>query len=325
MIPPSIQRAYKQQSNLADALLAELDGLFQSRDRKWFYTSRKKGLESFAQKVEGGQCRDFYHLEDFVGAMLVVPMLTDLPAALGFVDKFFHTAYRRPERPDKTTKSASDFPFDDIRLYGRLRPAEDLPPRPIDDIVFEIQVKTFLQHAWSISTHDLVYKHDRASWARSRVAYQVKAILEHADLSVSAIATLEESAELPAEGQPEASIQGLIDLVEREWAQDVLPRDRRRLALNLQRLIKALSLDTADELKVLLDEGRLAGGGQHPSGLSPYQCLVEYASIHRPAALRRALTKTSLRAPAIFVSDEVLTRLRLAKEDAKSALLESSS
>lgn len=321
MIPPTLLEAYHAQVGPGNVLLAELENLVSSRDRRWFYSARLKSLESFAQKIESGRFRNYSRLEDFVAAMIVVPMLGDVPAAHDFVSEFFDVKYRRPVSSVETKKKSSDFHFDDLRLYGHLRPAAGLPERPIDGLIFEIQIKTFLQHAWSIATHDLVYKHDDVSWARSRVAYQVKALLEHADLSVSSIALLERSSELPTTGQPEERLRQLIRLVRGEWEPDVLPLDLRRLAENLDRLMSALAIGELSALSDLLAIGKREAGGQHPLGLSPYQCVVDYASVFRAGPLRKALTRSSDRAPALLVTLDVLQRLGLQPSEAPNALL----
>ena len=59
-----------------------------------------------------------------------------------------------------------------------------------------MQVKTFLQHAWGIATHDLIYKTDDVSWSRQRIAYQIKAMLEHAEMSIQEAGRLAEAVAL---------------------------------------------------------------------------------------------------------------------------------
>lgn len=321
MIPTSIQQAYQSQSVPADLLLAEIKELFGNKDPKWFFSARKKTPESFYQKIEAGATRNPFALEDFVGAMLVVPMLSDLSSAITFVDRFFVTETRRPSASSSTQKKSSDFAFDDLRLYGHLLPSEDLPPRPIDAIVFEIQIKTFLQHAWSIATHDLVYKFDRVSWARSRVAYQLKALLEHADISVSSIADLEASEHLPGVGQPESHLQGLIDLISDQWSEDILPIDRRRQAMNLDSLAQALDLTHTSDLETLLQQGKTHYRNIHPEGLTPYQCVVDYASHFLVDPLRSALIANDPSSILIFVTPDVLTRLGLSIGEARNSFV----
>ena len=51
----------------------------------------------------------------------------------------------------------------------------------IYSVVFEIQVKSAFEHAWSVSTHDLVYKSSEIDWRRLRLAAQIKATVEQLD------------------------------------------------------------------------------------------------------------------------------------------------
>ena len=75
------------------------------------------------------------------------------------------------------------FRFDATRCYCRIRHAEpepELEPRAFE-ITFEIQIKTAFEHAWSVVTHDLVYKTDDISWTKRRLAAQLKAMVEQID------------------------------------------------------------------------------------------------------------------------------------------------
>lgn len=297
--------------------MAEIKQFLVRADATWFTTSRVKEFETFAQKAQSGRVLIPSALEDFVGAMIVVPLLTDIPRALDFVNTFFEEDYRRPKSSDETRKKSSDFPFDDLRLYGRLKARDDLPPRPIDSVLFEVQVKTFLQHAWSIATHDLVYKHDRASWPRSRVASQIKAMLEHAELSISAIDSMEQSGFLPS-GEPESRLQRTIDLINGEWQEDVLPRDLRRLAETLLGLATAFGIE---DIAALIERGKQHYGG-HPTGWSPYQCFVDYSSLFAAARMKTFLATERKKPPYIvYITSEALNRLDLTPDTAPSARL----
>jgi ppGpp synthetase/RelA/SpoT-type nucleotidyltranferase len=322
LIPDSVRIAYQQQEPLADLLLEEIERLVKAAPKSWFFTARKKELDSFAQKIESGGISDPARLEDFVGAMIVVPMTGNVADALTFIDRFFVVEYQRPADVNITLKLASDFPFDDLRLYGHLRPRDDQPFRPIDEVVLEIQVKTFLQHAWSIATHDLVYKFDHVSWARSRVAYQVKALLEHAELSIATIQELENSGHLSSAGQPEKRQQELIDLVKAEWLPEFLPVDLRRLAMNLDRLLNGIGIDNDLGTRELLGAGLAHYRGEHPLGWSPYQCVVDYASLFAPTNLRFLLQSQSGAKPfSVFVTKEILNRLGLTLDELPFARL----
>ena len=56
----------------------------------------------------------------------------------------------------------------------------------IYQIQFEIQVKSAFEHAWSVSTHDLVYKNSEINWRKLRLAAQIKATVEQLDMLILA-------------------------------------------------------------------------------------------------------------------------------------------
>jgi len=317
----SMREAYISQRELAPILLAEVQGLFEPRPQGWHFESRYKGDESFALKLESGKVAQIDALEDFVACMLVVPTWAQIAEAVEYIEQFFEISYRRPHSDAETSKKSSDFPFDDLRLYGRLRAPGDMPSRPIDEILFEIQVKTFLQHAWSIATHDLVYKFERVSWARNRVAAQVKALLEHAEMSIGAIAELEKSGQLYASGTPEAQQQLIVDAVSAEWSSEELPEDRRRLATNIWQLLAHCEVDSG-ALVELITRGKTDLGGEHPLSLSPFQAILYYLARYEGEALTAVLDGTAqLTSPyTIPVADEVFNVLGLPRQSAVRAL-----
>jgi hypothetical protein len=317
MIPQSVLTAHASQVAVAELVEQDMKNFAQHRPDQWFYSSRVKKLDSFAQKIESGRIGDPTHLEDFFACMFVVPMLGDISEAEKFVSKFFEETYRKPLR-GITGKKASDFVFDDIRLYGHFKGDPALPSSPKDSFVFEIQIKTFLQHAWSIATHDLVYKYDRVSWARNRVAYQVKALLEHAELAIASIEDLEKNEFLGVRGEPESGQNEIIGYLEGTFDSAVFPSDRRRMAINLTALLDALGLHSFELRKQLFESGRQAVGG-HPDGWSPYEAAVDYSSRLMPEKLVDALTREE--GFGIYVTPEVLRRLKKDQSAFRNALI----
>lgn len=315
--PISWREAYKKQVPLAERLQEEVDKYLKKAPQGWFTESRVKKENSFYQKIETGRYKNIDQLEDFFGALVVVPLPSDIPAALDFLKKFFETDYQRPPDLHRAQFSASVFRFNDIRLYGHLRGDDSMPPTPVNEIIFEIQVRTFFQHAWSSSTHDLVYKHPKFSWARNRVAAQIKAILENAEIIIDSIDDLEKSQPLLLVGSQEGELNSILDVVLNHWNGGDLPENLKRLVETLSDLCSALTLD-ADSLNQLLNKGKAELKG-HPDGWSPYQCVVDYASRFEPEKTRRVLRKKSNRPKHFFVTSEVLDRLKLKIEDCYSA------
>ena len=244
----------------------------QIKNERWHYESRVKGLESFALKIETGRFPSDCRLEDFFACTIVVENQHCLRAAEDLVCKHFDVLERRPT--DGETKTAShSFRFEDLRLYAKL-PAYAGRPKLTMQWPFEIQLKTFLQHAWTIATHDLIYKDKDPSWGKSRIAYQVKAMLEHAETSIYA-------ARLPAVIQlverterHTRELREVIDGLAQRWAPEELPKDRVSLAGNVLSLSKSLGISVA-RLFNDLDAEEKVGRGAKLRSLSPFGVCVQ--------------------------------------------------
>lgn len=191
------------------------------------------------------------------------------------MDENFIIKFRRPRQQNQTHKASNSFPFDDLRLYVTLRPNPSLPPSDLTDVLFELQIKTFLQHAWSIATHDLLYKTDDVNWSKERIAYQIKAMLEHAEISIQEAEALASSSALAREDAHTVALKEGINLVKAQWTGDELPADVRRLAENVMNLLAGLRLKL-DRLEEILEDGKAKREGAHPSNLSPYTTIVQY-------------------------------------------------
>lgn len=129
-------------------------------EQSWFYADRVKQLESFALKIETGRVSKPTELEDFFACTVIVPTLGQIEKAVDLISESYEIVYRRPPNDSHTTKQASEFVFDDLRLYVRRKPVTNGRVSDLDELLFEVQVKTILQHAWGIATHDLTYKTD---------------------------------------------------------------------------------------------------------------------------------------------------------------------
>lgn len=317
--PSSWRESYRAQYAYAESMQTELRGHLSKLPTGWYSESRIKEEKSFYQKIENGRYVDHTKLEDFLGGLIVVPPPTDVPRALAALDNFYSIRYQRPDDRDVATFNANAFPFNDIRLYGTFKVDESLPPRPLDEIVFEIQVKTFFQHAWSSATHDLIYKNDKFSWTRSRISAQVKATLEHAELMLSNIDNLDTRGVIPSHGQPEDDLNDFHRIIAAHWQKEFLPSNQKRMTENIQELCRCLKTTPA-QLDELLSRGFLELRG-HPEGWSPYQCIVDYLSRFQPILLKNTLKKSVPKSglKVIHVTPEVLLRLQITLEEAPRA------
>jgi len=275
-VAASVRRLYDDQVEINQRLRDRVDDLMRSlKDPRWHYESRIKSLQSFALKIESGRFADPARLEDFFACTLVVANISEIEEAENLIRERFAVTRRRPGTAVFTHKATDEFPFDDLRLYVEIADVPTLPPSGLTGVPFEVQIKTFLQHAWSIATHELMYKADDVNWSKERIAYQIKAMLEHAELSILEAEALSASSAVAKENKRTAGLRRVIALVKSQWSSDELPADIRRLAENIAAVIDAMRLDVA-RLDAVLADGKAAGGGTHPTNLSPFGTVVHY-------------------------------------------------
>ena len=229
-------------------------------------------------------------LEDFFACTIVVPTVIEIGNAEGLVLKWYDRKERRPADDRFTRKASSSFLFDDLRLYVARRPRTDGKSQDLDGILFEIQIKTILQHAWSVATHDLIYKTDSISWALERIAYQVKAMLEHAETSVAEASQLARSSVVDKADHRTRNILSVVAHLRKVWPEDQLPRDIRRLATNILAVLRGCGISVETLPEIVEDEVKRVGS--MPKDMSPYaftvQALAQSPSVGFQAALENA-------------------------------------
>ena len=258
-----------------EKLKLEVHGVLKSRveDCGWFFFSRIKSLESFAQKIETGRVAEPAQMEDLFACTIVVPTVTKISEAEELVSRWYDRKERRPEDDHFTRKMSSNFLFDDLRLYVARRPRINGKHPDIDGVIFEVQIKTILQHAWSVATHDMIYKTDSVSWPLERIAFQVKAMLEHAEITVSEAALLARASGVAKEDQRTRDVLGVIGHLRDLWLEDQLPGDIRRLSTSILELLRLCGVSVARLPEIVGAEARRVGGV--PRELSPYAFTVQ--------------------------------------------------
>jgi len=290
-IPASIRRLYDDQDELCGQLKERVDTLIKPNlHEKWHYESRTKSVESYTLKIESARFGDPAALEDFFAATIVVRNGSEIADAEKLVTDLFTFQSRRPKQDDVTKKAPDAFPFDDLRLYVRWKDDPALPPTGLHGILFEIQIKTFLQHAWSIATHELIYKSDEANWSKARIAYQIKAMLEHAEISIQEAVTLSASRALAKSDDNISAIKTFITLVTELWEKEHLPSNIRLLAENIMGLAKLAQLD-ANGLRALLLDAKAKGRGPLIGNLTPYGAVLQTLLDEKANVLGLALKK----------------------------------
>jgi ppGpp synthetase/RelA/SpoT-type nucleotidyltranferase len=126
-------------------------------------SARAKSPERFIAKAEkrtpGGEIsyqNPMQDIQDQVGARVTVLFLSDVETVSAAIEKYLKPREIAVKAPDND----SEFSYFGKHFILEL-PADAIPPtiqRAEVPDVFELQIKTLFQHAWSESNHDLGYK-----------------------------------------------------------------------------------------------------------------------------------------------------------------------
>jgi len=301
----SLKDCYEAQYDANLLLRSKVDSLLNGvKESRWHYESRLKSLESFTQKVETGRF-DPRKLEGFFACTLVVENSEAISRAFDLVKRYCEILEKRP-RYDSTTRKAPDsFQFDDLRLYVRLKTSPKLPASPLHNIKFEIQIKTYLQHAWSIATHDLVYKSDEISWAQQRIAFQIKATLEAAETAIAGAKDLAKVAGIAVSNEAIDKLIAVVTFLNAKWDKADLPHDIIRLSTVIAELMEATGL-TLEEIEASLDRETHAGRGIKLLNLPPYLVVTQSLINTGNDKLKNYLTSVDRRKFKVFIPGEIL-------------------
>lgn len=287
-IPSVVVRLYASQRDKCALLRTKADERIRHLiDRKWHYESRLKGLESYALKLESGKCADPKEMEDFFACTIVVQDIDKVATAEAKVCEKFTLHERRPCEPTATKNESHSFLFEDLRLYVRWQDNPGTRPTGLEGTLFEVQIKTYLQHAWGVATHDLTYKTGEKNWAKERIAFQIKAMLEHAETAIHEAEVISSSSTLDRCDVRSRWVSDLIDLQEEFWEADELPQNRKLLAETIRGLISAVGLDSEGLREVLT--AYFQENTKLVNSLSPYGIIVHALMIHRRDAMFKLL------------------------------------
>lgn len=303
-IAKPIRDAHENGKPLYQQLMQEVRAVLKPRveERGWFYRDRVKALESYALKVETGRFQDYAHMEDFFGCKVIVPTFSHIPEAIQLISSTYQMEERRPKLDDETRNSSSDFTFDELRLYVKIPPVTDRPTREFDNLRFEVQIKTILQYAWDIATHDLIYKTDDVSWPKERIAYQVKAMLEHAELTIAEAGKLSMAPAVSKLDRRTKDMLTVIEQLRKAWTDaDLLPDDLKRLAENVVALFRAGEVPVDKLTEILSEEQKRVG--LLPKDLSPYAFVVQALANNPALGYEQKFKREGVRAKLVIHDD----------------------
>ncbi len=185
-VPSRVLNAYRQ----AEANLAAVERYVSRTLRPWCdergypFKGRVKDLESLSEKLESGRYSAWSDLDDLYACTIVLPTPVHEEQILDFLGTAFKTVEIR--RRNSTVKAPDVFRFDSTRFIGSISVESGLPQlEGLGGIKFEVQLPTAFEYAWSVVTHDLVYKTDDFDWRKARMASLLKGAVEQVELLIS--------------------------------------------------------------------------------------------------------------------------------------------
>lgn len=234
---------------------------------KWVFNSRIKELVSFAQKIEAGFYPSIDKIDDFYACEIVVPSMREIEPVKQYIHNNFDFI---DERPKKVT-NVENFSFDGVRMYVRLKVGV-AGPKFFSWMMFEIQVKTLLEKAWGEATHDLTYKCKEVDWAKERLAYQLRAILNHADIVLSEMESISENCLTSVTSQTHDEINTVSSWIFDTWGESSCPKNMKRLSETVNKLCKTYQIEFNDLKEII--KNHMAEHGRRED-LSIYSRILE--------------------------------------------------
>jgi len=202
------------------------------------YLSRIKEVSSLSEKIESGRFGDWDSIDDFVGAVIIIPNVRYEPQILKFLESSFLKV--QIKKRGSTLKDPTVFRFDATRFIGKLRVIKK--EEIINKINFEVQIRSAFEHAWAVTTHDLAYKSDFIDWKIIRLVSQLKSSVEQLDMLT--LGAYDVKSNIQSHKWPETDIkvkicQSFEDFFNKgKIPIELHPKDMSRFSDNLFALIK---------------------------------------------------------------------------------------
>lgn len=239
------QNAFVLRRDLYERLQRACKGLLQAiaDEHHGLFDDRLKSEDSMFSKVESGLHKDpFQEVNDIYAATIAVSTVLEVDKVCERVLADFIEIDRSTAR----TNRPAEFVYDDLHLVLSLRDTNLLTDKAILGLRFELQIKSMLQFAWTMATHDTVYKGNEISWANDRLAAEVKAALELLDYL---FADVGRAAALHPEKENEqyAGRRALLRVIRERCDEASLPPDLKRCVVTLEDF-RILARWTVDEV-----------------------------------------------------------------------------
>lgn len=258
MIYPSIlERRYQEYLPFVETVASRVKDTILNFCEKNGYalTSRIKTIGSLAEKIETGRFKQWSDLDDLFACTVIIPTLNQEQKVTKFCQDTFEIS--KIIRRGQNKKSPETFRFDSTRIYAHLKRVENANSDQllsIFNIKFEIQIKSAFEHAWAVSTHELVYKSSAIDWKKLRLASQIKATVEQLDTLILAFdqvsETIQESedSQVKRKCQLAVATQKLFD--QEKIPQELKPKDITRFCNNLYGIL--VSMEKENEIQQVI-------------------------------------------------------------------------
>lgn len=176
---PSVEQIYNHQLKYYTALRDNVSGTISlfCNNNNFLFSGRVKSCDSLRDKLETGRFKSFSDIDDIVAFSIIVDTSDQTRNVAEFIKGTFEVV---ESRTGGTIRDERVFDFDCARYYCQISDPDGVR-KPLSEIVFEIQVRTILQHAWSKVTHRHVYKPERFDYRSSRLASETMAHIESID------------------------------------------------------------------------------------------------------------------------------------------------
>ena len=145
-------------------------------------------------------------------------------------------------------------------------------------------------HAWDISSHDLIYKTSAPNWGTSRVAFQIRAMLEHADLSIMEAQKLSQNPAMDITTEDFESLEKIIKFLTAHWKKVDLPVDLRRLSMNVSALLNLFRINL-NQLEEIIKNETMKNRGTKIKNLSPYSIILKSILNQNPKLFKMVLSE----------------------------------
>ncbi len=245
------------------------------------FTSRIKTIESLAEKIETGRFQKWSDLDDLFTCTIIIPTLSYEKEVTEFCQSTFEVINTVKRGQNK--KSPDTFKFDSTRIYAKLKSNNAITQEnelSIYKIKFEIQIKSAFEHAWSVSTHDLVYKNSEIDWRKLRLAAQIKATVEQLDMLILAFEKTSEFIEdnnyWEIKNQQYLAIEINKLFQDKKIPDELQPKDMSRFCDNLYRLLINVfeERQIKKTVKKVIQKIQSTKTNQIPRSISLFQYLI---------------------------------------------------